>query len=92
MAAYIYIVRCVDDSLYTGWTNDVIRRVEMHNLGRGAKYTRGRRPVELVYFEELPDKQAAQRREYAVKQLTHQQKLCLIDNYLQSGEIINKKS
>lgn len=87
MAAYMYIVRCADNSLYTGWTNDLKRRIEAHNAGRGAKYTRSRRPVELVYFEELDDRQAAQCREYAVKRFTRQQKLRLIASLLQNKKI-----
>ena len=59
MAAFVYMLRCKDGSLYTGWTNDLEHRLAMHNSGRGAKYTRGRGPLELVYSEELPDKKAA---------------------------------
>ena len=58
MAAFVYMLRCKDGSLYTGWTNDLKHRLAMHNSGRGAKYTRGRGPLELVYSEELPDKEA----------------------------------
>lgn len=67
MAAFVYMLRCKDGSLYTGWTNDLEHRLAMHNSGRGAKYTRGRGPLELVYSEELPDKEAALRRECAIK-------------------------
>ena len=69
MAAFVYMLRCKDGSLYTGWTNDLEHRLAMHNSGRGAKYTRGRGPLELVYSEELPDKEAALRRECAIKKL-----------------------
>ena len=55
MAAYVYMVECADDSYYTGWTNDVEARVAAHNDGAGARYTRGRRPVRLVYWEEAAD-------------------------------------
>ncbi|MFZ2489168.1 MAG: GIY-YIG nuclease family protein [Anaerolineae bacterium] len=65
--AYVYIVRCVDGTLYTGWTYDVPRRVAMHNAGRGAAYTRQRGPVELVYHEVQPDRSAAMRREEEIK-------------------------
>ena len=78
MAAFVYILRCKDDSLYTGWTNDLEHRLAMHRAGKGAKYTRGREPLELVYSEELPDKSAALKREYAIKQLTREEKLALI--------------
>ena len=59
---YVYIVRCADQTLYTGWTNDLARRVAAHNSGQGAKYTRSRRPVELVYAEVCQDKWSAMRR------------------------------
>ncbi len=65
--AYVYIVRCADGSLYTGWTTDVARRVGEHNAGRGAAYTRQRGPVELVYSEALPNRSAAMRREEEIK-------------------------
>lgn len=75
---WLYILRCADDTLYTGITTDPQRREKQHNAGTGAKYTRVRRPVTLVYQETCPDKSAALRREWAVKQLTRQQKLLLI--------------
>lgn len=76
-STFVYIVRCADDTLYTGWTTDVARRVAQHNAGRGAAYTRTRRPVTLVYCEEVPDRSAALRREYAIKQLdrAHKERL-----------------
>lgn len=77
MAWYVYILHCGDGTLYTGITDDVPRRLAAHRSGRGAKYTRGRGPLELVYQEELPDKSAALRREYAVKQLKRSEKLAL---------------
>lgn len=76
---YVYILRCRDGTLYTGITDDLARRLAAHNSGRGAKYTRGRGPVELAYWETCPDKSAALRREYAVKRLTRQEKLALIE-------------
>ena len=64
---YTYIVKCSDETLYTGWTNNLKKRLEAHNSGKGAKYTKNRRPVELVYFEEYDTKQEAMKREYAIK-------------------------
>ena len=77
---YIYLVRCSDDSLYCGWTTDLKRRIDAHNghIPGGAKYTRGRRPVTLVYAESFHQKQEAQRREYAIKRMTKTKKLKLI--------------
>ena len=69
MSWYVYMVRCRDNSLYTGYTNDPERRLAVHNAGKGAKYTKSRLPVTLVYREECPDKQTAMKREYAIKQL-----------------------
>lgn len=66
---YVYILRCADDTLYTGMTDDVTRRLEVHNSGKGAKYTRGRGPLELAYSEECESYSAALKREYAIKQL-----------------------
>lgn len=81
MAAFVYMLRCKDGSLYTGWTNDLEHRLAMHNSGRGAKYTRGRGPLELVYSEELPDKEAALRCECAIKKLRREQKLALLQTW-----------
>lgn len=81
MAAFVYMLHCKDGSLYTGWTNDLEHRLAMHNSGRGAKYTRGRGPLELVYSEELPDKEAALRRECAIKKLRREQKLALLQTW-----------
>lgn len=75
---YVYILRCADNSLYTGWTNNLAKRVKTHSEGKGAKYTRARLPVELVYFEEYEDKIEAMKREYAIKQLKKKEKLRLI--------------
>ncbi len=74
---YTYIVQCSDGTLYTGWTNDLKRRIDAHNSGNGAKYTRSRRPVVLVYWEEFKTKEAAMKREYDIKQLTRRQKMRL---------------
>ncbi|WP_293695815.1 GIY-YIG nuclease family protein [uncultured Phascolarctobacterium sp.] len=81
MAAFVYMLRCKDGSLYTGWTNNLEHRLAMHNSGRGAKYTRGRGPLALVYSEELPDKEAALRRECAIKKLRREQKLALLQTW-----------
>lgn len=78
---YTYIVKCSDETLYTGWTNNLKKRLEAHNSGKGAKYTKNRRPVELVYFEEYDTKQEAMKREYAIKQLSRQEKLALIRSH-----------
>ena len=78
MSWFVYILRCGDGSLYTGITDDVNRRLEAHRSGKGAKYTRGRGPLELVYQEELLDKSAALKREFAIKQLTRAEKLKLL--------------
>ncbi len=78
MAYYVYILRCGDGTLYTGSTNDVARRLAIHQSGKGAKYTRSRLPVALAYWEELPDKSTALRREAAIKGLSRREKLALI--------------
>jgi putative endonuclease len=78
VTAYTYILRCADGTLYTGWTNDIEKRLAVHNAGKGAKYTKPRLPVELVYFETHATKEEAMSREYEIKQLTHTQKEMLI--------------
>ena len=75
---YVYILRCKDDTLYCGITPDMKRRLEQHRSGKGAKYTRGRGPLELVYCEALPSHSDALKRELAIKRLTRAQKLDLI--------------
>ena len=75
---YTYILKCKDDSLYTGWTNDLKKRSTSHNAGKGAKYTKARRPVELVYYEEFQTREEAMKREYAIKQLSRKEKEALI--------------
>ena len=82
-----YILKCNDNSLYTGWTNDITHRLKMHNEGKGAKYTRGRGPVELVYLEEFETKQEAIIREAKIKRLTRKEKLLLIENYQQEQKL-----
>lgn len=78
---YVYIVECSDGTLYTGYTNDVDRRISVHNSGRGAKYTRGRRPVKLRYCEEFERKEEALCREIAIKRLNKLKKLKLINDW-----------
>jgi putative endonuclease len=75
---YVYIVECSDGTLYTGYTTDIDRRLNEHNSGDGAKYTRGRTPVELVHSEEYETRSAAMSREYEIKQLSRDQKKTLI--------------
>lgn len=76
---YTYILRCADGTFYTGWTVNLQSRLKAHNNGSGAKYTRSRRPVELVYYEIYEEKQEAMRREYAIKQMTRHEKIKLIE-------------
>ena len=78
MSSYVYVLRCGDGSLYTGWTNDLTRRLAAHQRGKGAKYTKGRLPVEMVYSEELEDKSAALKRENELKKLKKAEKELLI--------------
>ena len=80
MPWYVYILRCGDNTLYTGITDDVPRRLAAHRAGKGAKYTRGRGPLELVYQERVPDKSAALRREAAIKRLRRGEKERLIES------------
>lgn len=88
---YTYIVRCSDGSLYTGWTNDLEKRIKDHNEGRGAKYTKARRPVVLAYYEEFATKEEAMRREWEIKQLTRAEKLKILEKQDFPFDI-NKKS
>jgi Predicted endonuclease containing a URI domain len=78
---FVYILRCGDGSYYTGWTTDVEQRVAAHASGRGAKYTRGRGPVELVHVEEFDTKSEALSREIAIKKLSRSQKEDLINRH-----------
>lgn len=77
---YTYILKCADGTLYTGWTNDLQKRLAAHNSGTGSKYTKTRLPVELIYFEEFEDKKEAMSREWHIKRLTREKKLALISN------------
>lgn len=78
MRAFTYILLCHDNTLYTGWTVNIEKRLEAHNSGKGAKYTRTRLPVKLVYLEEFQDKSTAQRRECEIKNLCRTEKIALI--------------
>ena len=71
---YTYILECKDGTYYTGWTNNVEKRLKDHNEGRGAKYTKARLPVSLIYYEEFQTKEEAMRREYAIKHMTRKEK------------------
>jgi len=76
---FVYIIECSDGSFYTGYTTDLERRVEEHNSGQGAKYTRGRTPVKLIYNESFTSRSSAQKREYQIKQLPRKEKEELLD-------------
>ena len=93
MKGYTYVLRCADDTLYCGWTNDLTARLAAHNSGKGAKYTKTRRPVKLVYYEEHETKNEAMSREYAIKQLTRKEKENLIKekNMQQKGSQDTKR-
>ena len=85
MSWWVYLLRCGDGTLYTGITDDLDRRLAAHNAGRGAKYTRSRRPVTLVWREEQPDKSAALRRESQIKRLSRKDKLALCAGWKTEG-------
>lgn len=78
MSFFCYMVECADGTFYTGWSTDPERRVKTHNTGKGAKYTKTRRPVKLIYVEELPDKSSALKRERAIKRLSRKEKEKLV--------------
>lgn len=80
MGNYTYILKCFDGTLYCGWTNNLTKRLIAHNKGTASKYTRARRPVELVYYEEFETKKEAMSREYHIKKLSRQEKIELIKN------------
>lgn len=77
---YVYILKCKDDSFYTGWTINLDKRIQAHNAGKASKYTRARLPVQLIYFETFENKIFAQKREYEIKQLSRPQKISLIES------------
>ena len=76
---YTYMLKCHDGTIYTGWTTQLDRRISEHNSGRGAKYTRSRRPVELIYYEELESKEKAMKREAEIKKMTKKQKIAMVE-------------
>lgn len=84
---YTYILQCADGTLYTGYTNNLAKRIETHNKGKGAKYTKNRLPVKLVYFEVYDTKQEAMKREYKIKKFTRQEKLKLIQTSSEKAEV-----
>lgn len=84
---YVYILRCSDNSLYTGWTNDLRKRIKTHNQGKGGKYTRSRLPVTLVYFETVSNKSEGLKREHAIKKLSKKQKENLVATFKQELSI-----
>ena len=75
---YTYIVKCSDGTYYTGWTNNLEKRIACHNAGKGAKYTKARLPVELAYYEAFESKQEAMKREWEIKQMARREKMGLI--------------
>ena len=83
---FVYLLRCADDSLYTGITIDVNRRCEQHNAGTASRYTRGRRPARLVYQETHPSRSLALKRELAIKALSRQEKKSLIATHVEMNE------
>ncbi|MCR5371633.1 MAG: GIY-YIG nuclease family protein [Clostridium sp.] len=81
MTNYTYLLRCADNSLYCGWTNRLQERVASHNCGSGAKYTRSRLPVQLVYYEEHSTREEAMQREAAIKRLSKREKEALVEKF-----------
>ncbi|MBE6064249.1 GIY-YIG nuclease family protein [Clostridium cochlearium] len=79
---YVYMLQCNDNTLYTGWTNNLEKRIDTHSKGKASKYTRARLPIKLVYYEEYEDKISAQKREYEIKQFKRSDKLKLINSKL----------
>ncbi|RKQ33013.1 GIY-YIG nuclease family protein [Oceanobacillus halophilus] len=86
----VYILKCKDNSLYTGYTNNLENRLKMHREGKGAKYTRGRGPFQVVYIEKFSMKEEAMKREYQIKQLDRKEKMLLIRNWLK--EVMKNES
>lgn len=83
---YTYLLECADQTFYCGWTNDLDKRVKTHNSGQGAKYTKSRRPVTLVYYEEFETKEEAMRREWEIKRLTRKEKEKLMISVNKCGQ------
>jgi len=88
LSVYVYMIRCQDNSLYTGWTNDLAARMKKHASGKGAKYTKTFAAVKLVYFEKVADRSAALKREYALKQLKKEDKEALVSTM--NNELLEK--
>jgi putative endonuclease len=86
MGFYCYILKCADGTYYTGWTTDPERRERQHNSGRGARYTKARRPVKLVYIEPQPNRSMAQKREIKIKKLSRVRKEALIRKQMEVGD------
>lgn len=84
---YVYMLKCSDGTLYTGWTTHLDKRLAVHNAGKGAKYTRARLPVELVYSKAFEDRGAALKEEYRIKQLSRRDKELLLDEYLKAVKV-----
>lgn len=84
MSNYTYLLRCADDSLYCGWTNHLEERVACHNEGRGAKYTRSRRPVELVYYEIFDTREETMHREAVIKRCSRAEKQEMVEKFRRS--------
>lgn len=84
---YTYILKCSDDTYYTGWTNNLAKRIDDHNSGKGAKYTKGRRPVVLAYCETFATRQEAMKREYEIKKLPKKDKLKLMNRRLDDEQV-----
>jgi len=83
---WVYMVRCTDHSFYTGWTPDLENRIRTHNSGAGARYTRGRRPVQLVYAEQVSNKSEALKREYRIRKMSHREKESLAIGWHHNAE------
>lgn len=88
---YVYILQCADSTLYTGWTNDIQKRLEAHRAGKGAKYTRGRGPLQLVHLEVFADRSEAKSREAGIKRLTRAAKLKLIRGHRLQTDALKKQ-
>lgn len=82
MSHSIYILECSDKTYYTGYTNNIEKRIETHNLGKWAKYTRGRLPIKLIYTESYATESEARKREYAIKKMKKNEKISLVENFL----------
>ncbi|MGI6686544.1 MAG: GIY-YIG nuclease family protein [Bacillota bacterium] len=89
---YTYIIQCCDGTFYTGWTTDLEKRIQEHNQGKGAKYTRGRTPVVLKYYEEFSSREEAMKREYYIKKLPRRAKEELIKDFSESHHLYDKNS